>query len=134
MGLQERLPKRLIAKFPYIALLVRADIDQLKGKVARSQQSDHEKLVRQINTRREWVRRLENYEVYLPEKGKPWLLWVTLYLADRTVSGVRVGLCGEVPMEGITRSVGPVAGITSHPALHLHKGLPLRDVGIAVRV
>lgn len=133
MDLQERLPKRLIVKFPYITSLIRANIDQLTAKLARSHDGEHKKLVKQINTRREWVRRLENYEAYLPEKGKPWLLWVTLYLADQTISGVRAGLFGEVPMEGTIPSVGPVAGITSHPALYLQKGLPLGDVGIAVR-
>jgi IS605 OrfB family transposase len=133
MGLQERLPKHLIVKFPYLASLIRADILHLKTKLARSHEGEDKKLVKQINTRREWVRRLENHQVYLPEKGKPWLLWVTLYLAAQTISGVRAGLCGEVPMEGTTPSVGPVAGITSHPALHLQKGLPLGDVGIAVR-
>lgn len=133
MGLQERLPKHLIVKFPYIASLIGADILKLKAKLAQSPNGDHKKLVKQINTRREWVRRLENYEAYLPEKGQPWLLWVTLYLAAQTISGVRAGLFGEVPMEGTTPSVGSVVGITSHPALHLHKGLPLGDVGIVVQ-
>lgn len=126
LGLQERLPKRLLVCFPQIADGVRADIARLNLALEKTK-ANRNKLTKQLKTRREWLQRLENYQDYLPEKEHPWLLWVTLYLIDKNISETRDG---QLPIEGTTRPVGLVTRITSGSTLYLNReGLPSEDVG-----
>lgn len=85
MGLQERIPRKLLEKFPVAIAMLKENIGILEAGVASGQDQ-------QLKTRREWLKRLENWKSYSPEAGKPWLLWVTLYLVSKNISGVRAGL------------------------------------------
>lgn len=90
LGLQERISKKLIAKFEIIAEQIEADLEQLIEE--EFPEGEDKKLAKLIETRRKWLHRLQNYHEFLPENGHPWLLWVTLYLTAKTVSGVRDSL------------------------------------------
>lgn len=69
LGLQERLPKDLVAKIPAIAEAVRGS-------------------PRTWERRRVLLGRLENWRQYSPEAGHPWLLWATLYAAREKLASV----------------------------------------------
>jgi len=96
LGLEERIPKPILAQFPALVEVLQRDIEKLELGSAQ-QESDSEKsrrLNRQLEQRREWARRLMDWKSRSPEAGRPWLLWVTLYLVSKNVSGARDVLSG----------------------------------------
>lgn len=90
LELQERIPKKLLTKFNAIAEQIEAGLQQVVEQ--RNSGGEDDKLAKQIKVRREWLRRLRNFDEFLPDNGHPWLLWVTLYLAAKHISGVRDSL------------------------------------------
>lgn len=89
LELQERIPKKLIEKFPKVIEVIQANIEELERRL---DEEDTDKLRKQLNTRREWSRRLEEWKSCSPEAGFPWKLWVTLYLVSKNISGARAVL------------------------------------------
>jgi len=91
LELQERIPKKLLAKFPVIVERLQSSLEALERSVQNctTDEEQRQKLSRQIEKRREWIRRLTDWKSCSPQAGQPWLLWVTLYLVSRHTSGVR---------------------------------------------
>jgi len=78
-GLDERLPQKLINRFPKIIEI----IDYL----AYSPDIDTEKL-------QEWRNRLMDWKKHTPNAGRPWLLWATLHGIKRISSEARSIILG----------------------------------------
>jgi IS605 OrfB family transposase len=76
-GYTEKLPKSLVSALPDIVLA----LEQSPVKVEMCQK---------------WAERLTHWKSFSPSSGRPWLLWVTLYLASKQSSEVRAVLtCGR---------------------------------------
>ena len=86
LGLQERIPEKLLRTFPALTAILEENIELLETGMTDGKDP---KIANQLKTRREWLNRLENWKLYSPKAGRPWLLWVTLYLVNKNVSGVR---------------------------------------------
>ena len=84
LGLQERIPTHIIRKFPQLIQAIENNIDNLKR---RSKGKTNDEIEKKIEIRLKWLGRLRKWKSYSPEAGKPWLLWVTLYLVNKNVSG-----------------------------------------------
>jgi IS605 OrfB family transposase len=96
LGLEERIPKHVLGKFPAVVEVIQKEVADLERRLAGQEQGgkENQRLVRQLERRHEWVRRLTVWKSCSPEAGRPWLLWVTLYSVSREVSGVRDVLFG----------------------------------------
>lgn len=90
LDLQERIPADLIKKFPALVALLKQETAKLERKQTEEKRGDESKSLKsKLNQYHEWIQRLENWKSCSPEAGRPWLLWVTLYLVDKNVSGAR---------------------------------------------
>jgi len=92
LGLQERLPTRLIHQFPELIPVLHGEIADLERKAKGSKKGDD--IRKMLAKRREWRRRLENWKEHSPESGRPWLLWATLKAMSNT-RAARAVLFGE---------------------------------------
>ena len=92
LGLQERVSKPLIGLFPQLAELVQVDVERLQQKLADDDGQERDQLMKQLSTRLEWLKRLQDWKSYSPEAGRPWLVWVTLYLVSKDIGGARAVL------------------------------------------
>ncbi|GAB4537136.1 MAG: hypothetical protein Kow0063_23460 [Anaerolineae bacterium] len=92
LGLQERIPRSLVNKFPLVIDVLQTNIQELERRLTEEKTEKSDKLRKQLETRREWLRRLEEWKSCSPEAGRPWLLWVTLYLVSKHISGAKAVL------------------------------------------
>lgn len=92
LDLDERILKHLIRLFPQLAELVQADVERHQQKLADDDGQERDQLIKQLSTRLTWLKRLQDWKSYSPEAGKPWMLWVTLYLVSKNISGAREAL------------------------------------------